>query len=474
MDRSRNQTFTDLDLKTGKATLNTRKNHMPGVFKAGDEVETVGSKSSAKILHLIGSGGQGEVYKVSFQSTELALKWYFEHTATASQKSGIGKLIEDGAPGPQFLWPTEMVTSKGSSSFGYLMPLREPRYRGFLDVVNGRVDPTFEILMTVGLNLVDSFHKLHAAGLCYRDISFGNGFFDPSTGETLICDNDNVSANNSPSESVLGTPDFMAPEVVLRKARPSRETDYFSLSVLLFYLFHIQHPLLGKKILNIRVWDLPAREKLFGSEPVFIFDPSDHSNQAINDPKVDPIGEAGKNAIPYWRSIYPQELKNAFTTSFTVGIRYPDRRLLATNWKKVLTNALNSIIRCSCGSENFVDPGAQNQRCWKCDKAVTSSFRLETDSQTILVYSGKRILESHLIEPTLSPMSRQIGEVLTHPQRKDVLGLCNRTNQTWTAQPVDGSPMVTIPPGKSVPLCDGTVVIIGNYKLTIRKPIQSY
>jgi hypothetical protein len=57
----------------------------------------------------------------------------------------------------------------------------------------------------------------------------------------------------------------MAPEVVLGKSRPSRETDYFSLSVLLFYLFHIQHPLLGKKILSIRAWDLPAREKLFGS-----------------------------------------------------------------------------------------------------------------------------------------------------------------------------------------------------------------
>ena len=75
----------------------------------------------------------------------------------------------------------------------------------------------------------------------------------------------------------------MAPEIVIGKARPSRETDYFSLSVLLFYLSHIQHPLLGKKVLTIRSWDLPAREKLFGYEPVFIFDPIDKSNEAIND-----------------------------------------------------------------------------------------------------------------------------------------------------------------------------------------------
>jgi len=442
---------------------------MPGIFKAGDEVEATSSKSPVKILQMLGSGGQGEVYKISYHSSELALKWYFDHTATASQKSGIEKLIEDGAPGRQFLWPIDMVTSKGSNSFGYLMPLRAPRYKSFVDIVSGRIDPTFEVLMTVGLNLVDSFHKLHAAGLCYRDISFGNGFFDPSTGDTLICDNDNVSPNNSPSESVLGTPDFMAPELVLGKARPSRETDYFSLSVLLFYLFHIQHPLLGKKILNIRAWDLPAREKLFGSEPVFIFDPIDHSNEAIADPKADPIGEAGKNAIPYWNSIYPQELKEAFTTSFTVGIRNPDRRLLAYNWKKVLTNALNSIIRCSCGSESFFDSGARNRQCWKCGKSVSSLFILESNRQVISVSSGKRLLESHLNETTINPMSQAIGEITTHPQRKDVLGLCNRTTQTWTAQPADSSPMITIPPGKSVPLCNGTVVIIGSNRLTIRQ-----
>lgn len=443
---------------------------MAGIFKVGDEVEAVNSSSVAKILELLGSGGQGEVYRVKHHSSELALKWYFDHTATESQKSGIEKLIEDGAPGTQFLWPVELVKSKNSCSFGYLMPLRAPRFKSFVDIVNARIDPTFEILMIVGLNLVDSFHKLHAAGLCYRDISFGNGFFDPSSGETLICDNDNVSPNNCPSKSVLGTPDFMAPEVVLGRARPSRQTDYFSLSVLLFYLFHIQHPLLGKKILSIHAWDLPAREKLFGSEPVFIFDPSDHSNMAIENQKLDPLGEAGKNAIPYWSFIYPQELKDVFITSFTEGIRNPDRRPLATAWKKVLTNALNSINRCVCGSENFAEPGGRVRACWSCGKPVSAPFILETDSQVISASSGKRILESHLTDPTLNPMSSQVGEIITHPQRKDVLGLRNKTNLTWTAQPADAPQMVTIPPDKSVPLCDGTVVIIGSSKITIRKP----
>jgi DNA-binding helix-hairpin-helix protein with protein kinase domain len=442
---------------------------MAGIFKVGDEVEAINSGSKVKIMELLGSSGRSEVYRVMHDSSELALKWYSDHMATESQKSGIENLIENGAPGPQFLWPLELVKSRHSSSFGYLMPLRAPRFKSFVDIFRGRIDPTFEILMIVGLNLVDSFHKLHAAGLCYREISFGNGFFDPLSGETLICANEAVSPNNCPSASFLGSHEFTAPEAVLGKARPNRQTDYFSLSVLLFYLFHIQHPLIGRKFLSIRVWDSQARHQLFVSEPVFIFDPSDRSNEAVEDPKMDPHGRAGINAIPYWRSIYPQKLKDTFTTAFTEGIRNPDRRPLATAWKQVLTNALNSITKCACGKENFAEPGGQARACWHCGKSIAVSFILETGGQVISASTGKRILESHLSDPTLNPMSTQVGEIVTHPQRKDALGLCNKTNLTWTAQPAGESQMVTIPPGKSILVCDGTVVIIGGNRIKIRK-----
>lgn len=64
-------------------------------------------------------------------------------------------------------------------------------------------------------------------------------FFDPDTGDVLICDNDNVSANGIDNSSVYGTPRFMAPEIVMGQAKPSRNTDLYSLAVLLFYMFTI-------------------------------------------------------------------------------------------------------------------------------------------------------------------------------------------------------------------------------------------
>ena len=104
-----------------------------------------------------------------------------------------------------------------------------------------RINPSFHTLTTVGFELAHSFWQLHAKGLCYRDISFGNIFFDPNNGEVRICDNDNTDVNKKPG-AISGTPRFMAPEIVRGDSNPDADTDLFSLSVLLFYMFMFNHP----------------------------------------------------------------------------------------------------------------------------------------------------------------------------------------------------------------------------------------
>jgi len=53
--------------------------------------------------------------------------------------------------------------------------------------------------------------RLHSQGLCYRDISFANVFFDPTIGDVRICDNDNVDVSGTESGGVLGTPRLHGP-----------------------------------------------------------------------------------------------------------------------------------------------------------------------------------------------------------------------------------------------------------------------
>ena len=210
---------------------------MEGSLKQ-DTILTSESGRDYKVKNCLGAGGQGEVYDVLCGKKHFALKWYFKHTATDSQKAILNNLIAKGTPDKSlFLWPQDMVISKSDKLFGYIMPLREKRYKSIVDLLKRRAEPSFEALCKATYNLTKGYQKLHQMGFCYRDISWGNLFFDPDNGDVVICDNDNVSPNGDKSSAVNGTWRFMAPEIVLEKAKPSRNTDLYSLAVLLFYMF---------------------------------------------------------------------------------------------------------------------------------------------------------------------------------------------------------------------------------------------
>ena len=245
---------------------------MNQILESGQIVNTE-SGVSCEVGQFLGGGGQGEVYKADVGGKTVALKWYFPAQATPKQREGLETLIKKGPPNDKFLWPLELTSSPDVPGFGYIMPLRGPRFKGIVDLMKRRIEPTFRALATAGLQLADSYLELHAQGFCYRDISFGNVFFDPDSGEALICDNDNVAVDKQEQSGVLGTPRFMAPEIVRGEAKPSTQTDLFSLSVLLFYMLMVHHPLEGKQELAIKCLDLPAMNRLYGTDPLFIFDP---------------------------------------------------------------------------------------------------------------------------------------------------------------------------------------------------------
>lgn len=212
---------------------------MDGQLKTGT-ILTSEAGEVYTVKQLLGSGGQGEVYSVEAKGISYALKWYFPKSATKNQKDILDNLIIKGKPDESFLWPQDLIFEKEGKPFGYIMPLRPKNYKGIIDMMKRKAEPSFSCLCKAAFNLTKGYRALHNMGYCYRDISFGNVFFDPDTGDVLICDNDNVSYNSAPS-GIYGTPRFMAPEIVNGKAKPSTNTDLFSLAVLLFYMFMLNH-----------------------------------------------------------------------------------------------------------------------------------------------------------------------------------------------------------------------------------------
>ena len=341
----------------------------------------------------LGGGTQGEVYAADMGGHPVAVKWYFPTMLAADPRlrDRLRMAVRRGSPSPAFLWPTDLAVGANLPGFGYVMELREPRYRGFIDVMTRQVAPSFRALATAAFQLSEGYHRLHALGLCYRDISFGNVALDPVTGEVKICDNDNVDVNGV-AGAVIGTPRFMAPELVRNNALPTARTDLWSLAVLLFHAFMMSHPLEGKRETEFAVLDQASMQHLYGDQALFIFDPDYRSNA--------PVPGHHDNAIACW-PIYPESLRRLFTRAFTRGFAIPrtaacSSRNGATRWRRC---AMRSCCARVAAPKISTTPKPMRRRanagrasgCWR---SRVASRRRECGSSSPMARRCFRIISS--------------------------------------------------------------------------------
>jgi serine/threonine protein kinase len=439
---------------------------MDQILKSGQVVHCEPSGMPCTIENLLGAGGQGEVYKAELAGEAVAVKWFFPHMATPEQRASMQLLIRKGAPSEHFLYPMEITTAAGVNGFGYVMPLRPKRFKNIVDLMTRRIEPTFRALATAGLNLAHNYLLLHSQGLCYRDISFGNAFFDPDNGDILIADNDNVSVDGAGVLGVLGTPRFMAPEIVRGEAFPSTQTDLFSLSVLIFYMLMVAHPLEGKKEAEIKALDLPAMTKIYGKEPIFIFDPNDDSNR--------PVPGIHDNALAFWR-IYPQFLRDIFSRAFTDGIRDPKNgRVRESEWRGAMVELRDAIFYCPhCSLENFYDSpavkasGGNPGLCWACAAQLRLPPRIRIGKSVVMLNHDTKLFPHHIDDGRLYDFSEPVASVASHPANPNIWGLKNLSPDKWFITAADGS-VKDVAPERSVTLAVGTKIQFGKIEGEIR------
>jgi serine/threonine protein kinase len=415
---------------------------------------------------LLGAGTQGEVYAVTNGGQSYALKWYLPGNDTIEQHKVLLNLVDIGTPSKRFLWPTEVVRDMSGKGLGYVMDIRRPEFGSLVDLMKRKIDPSFRSLCTAGVGLADGFHKLHAKGLCYRDISFGNVFLQADSGEILICDNDNVAPENYRA-GVIGTDRFMAPEIVTGAALPSQQTDLFSLSVLLFYMMVMAHPLEGRREYDIRCLDAIAMRTLYGANPVFIFDPNDSSNRPVDGYHV--------NAIEIW-PLLPTVIQEAFVRAFTSGIKDPlNGRVRESEWKSLLSGMRDSILYCQhCRCENFYDVqrlsvnGALGVTCWQCHKQIAVPPRIRIDKRVTVMLNYDSMLYAHHTERASEyQFATPTAQVVQHPTNKAIWGLKNRSQDNWTVISSDGTTQ-QVAPDRSFTVANGVRVLFGKSEGEIR------
>ena len=324
--------------------------------------------------------------------------------------------------------------------------------------------PNFSALCEISYQLANSYRTLHLSGHCYRDISAGNLMFNPLSGDILICDNDNVGVNRQSRCQVWGTMEYMAPEIIRGESYPSTQTDLHSLAVLLFYLWVWHHPFHGEMEYGFHCWDIPAKKKVYGETPVFIFDPENPANTLPRDPNY-------ATAKERWR-ICPPSLKKTFIRAFSDGVKDPGRRVTEGEWQNLFSRLKDSVMGCpECRAENFSPEHGDTTRCWHCNLPLISPPFLciqRSGGDTCLALSlGTTLLRRH-IDPasTYEEGAAVLGIIVPHPVIPGAAGIRNMSPCTWFCTFPDGS-SIEVPPGRAVPLNPGTSIRIGTVTVTI-------
>ena len=396
---------------------------------------------------LLGDGGQGEVYRAYLQGQPYALKMY-KTAPTSSFVHNLKNNIENGAPDDCFLWPKRYVEAEGHC--GYLMDIRPSNYSSFVSYLNGR--SVFNDVRTMVLwciRLCQAFKKLHEKGYSYQDLNDGSFFLDKNTGELLICDNDNVTADKT-NLGILGKMRYMAPEIVRGEAMPDTHSDRFSLAVILFLALCKGYPFEGERLKEYNFLDEQAEREMFGTKPIYVYHKLDTSNR--------PIRGYHTTVLKRYPTL-PIYIKEAFHKTFVDGLTDRENgRVTEIEWIKLLSKYSDELITCSCGHQFIYgfEEAKKNAKCPDCGAKLPRFGVLHIGKKLIILEPGKQLFRTH-IDKYSSEYTAIIGKVIVNKKNPSLWGIRVDVGHDVLVKDATGKEMV-VPPG-------GVIPIVNNLKI---------
>lgn len=265
---------------------------------------------------------------------------------------GANAIPQEFARRHQLVWPAlAVVTPTYKPNFYFIDRFgqrQEKEVRWFSGGKASKFVPQQEVgtLLTrlqIGVRLARSVRRLHMAGLAHADLSNKNVLVDPKGGDACIIDIDSLVVPGIAPPSVLGTPGYIAPEVLASKAQPSIATDKHALAVLLYELLLQRHPLQGKRVNSTRSAEEDEQLSM-GARALFVEHPTDRRN-----PPIVPIQVPFTRLGPY--------LARCFQCTFVDGLHAPDKRADAAEWELALYRTLQLIHPLPSGQWTLLGPG---------------------------------------------------------------------------------------------------------------------
>lgn len=336
--------------------------------------------------------------------------------------------------------------------------------------------------LAICIKIARAVRRMHAAGLAHSDLSYKNVLVDPSGGNACIIDIDSLVVPGKFPPDVVGTPDFIAPEVMstsnLAKDDPDRKlpsisTDRHALAILIYMYLLYRHPLRGSKVHDL---DPTKDEELsMGSKALFVEHPEDASNRIKLD-QVRPSELPWKNTekIPF--GVCGPYLKDLFEKAFITGLHDPKKRPSAGDWEQALVKTNDLIQPCRnprCDQKWYVFDNSTRPSCPFCGTPHKGQLpvlnlyssrgegKFMPDNHRLMVYSNQYIYPWHVnrrVFPNerLTPEHKKPVGYFVYHQEKWVL--VNQAIPDLTV--IEDGEKTEVPVGKMAELKEGTQMLL--------------
>ena len=405
-----------------------------------------------------------------------------------------------------FCWPTAMLEyngklglvapaypdhfffehgSKNDDSLGIMGKEKEGKWFATASLRSRFVDPRelgdWLNHLRVCVLLSRAVRRMHMAGLAHSDLSYKNVLVDPSKGFACVIDVDGLVVPGRFPPDVVGTPDFIAPEVVMtshlakddpQRKLPRRETDQHALAVLIYMYLLYRHPLRGGKVHDASD-ELRDEALSMGAKALFVEHPFDYSNRIKTaDAKLSELPWANISAIPY--TVTGPYLAPLFVQAFVTGLHDPGLRPTANDWETALVKTVDLIQPCAnsrCEQKWYVFDNTTSPKCPFCGRSHKGTLpvlnlyssrqegKYRPDNHRLMVWTGQSLFPWHannLISPNEKLSADQKKRVGYFQQHEGTWWLVNERLNDLT----DVATKTVIPIGGKLALTDGQQILL--------------
>lgn len=468
-----------------------------------------------------GNPKQGGMKDVYFSSNRQYVVAFFREKLDFNQKDRIKRIvtlylenIKKGNASDYFLndifrWPYDAVEKNGKT--GVVVPIYNSKFffskgYGANDMIKGGekvgkwfTSPSFRnkdyplsldkselgdwlSYFQIAINICRGVKKMHQMGLAHSDLSYNNVLVDPVSKSVNIIDLDGLVVPGLFPPEVIGTADFIAPEVLKTKhlsindpnrVLPNQKTDLHALAVLIYMYLLRRHPLRGGKI-----WDLDSEKDeilAMGEKALFTEHPNDNTNRVkINHLRKWDTFWGNPQRLPY--TVTGPYLSELFKRAFIDGLHNPIARPIANEWETALLKTVDLIQPCSnpdCDEKWYVFDNTSQPKCPICGTPHKGTlpiadlyFKFKDDvwkpeNHRLMVYHNQYLFKWHVSRKLIR------NESLTAEDKKPV-GYFTFYQNKWVLvnQSLQGMKDITeqkdIPINSMVELTNGKKILLSN------------